>query len=190
MRLIPSLLLPALALSAQPGPPPQEAPIQGLRARRVHRPVKLDGRLGDPAWAEAPPVDTGFTQLWPAYGEPSRLRTEVRVLYDDAYLYIGAHLRVPEGAKGVMRRVHRRDQDSNSDWLAIYLDTPLRSHIEGIGPDGEGGGPLDRRRIAPKRHGSGTNGLFLDGHAAGVTADTIIDINRWDDRDYTPPANN
>ena len=123
MRLIPSLLLPALALSAQPGPPPQEAPIQGLRARRVHRPVKLDGRLGDPAWAEAPPVDTGFTQLWPAYGEPSRLRTEVRVLYDDAYLYIGAHLRVPEGAKGVMRRVHRRDQDSNSDWLAIYLDT-------------------------------------------------------------------
>ncbi len=98
------------------------AQAPGPRAVRVQGPVKLDGRLGDPAWASAVPL-TGFSQLWPAYGEPSKLETEVRILYDEAYLYVGAHLRVPEGAAGVVRRVHRRDQDSNSDWLAIYLDT-------------------------------------------------------------------
>ncbi|MBI3131935.1 MAG: carbohydrate binding family 9 domain-containing protein [Acidobacteria bacterium] len=114
MRLLSSLLAPSLILSAQ-GP--------GLRAVRVQGPVKLDGRLGDPAWAQAPAATHGFTQLWPAYGAASKLQTEVRVLYDGAFLYVGAHLRVPEGAKGVVRRVHRRDQDSNSDWLAVYLDT-------------------------------------------------------------------
>ena len=112
MRLLPSLLVPALTLAAAPGP----------RAVRVTAPVKLDGRLSDPAWATAPPT-TGFTQLWPAYGETSKLQTEVRVLYDDTYLYVGAHLRVPKGAADVMRRIHRRDQDSNADWFAVYLDT-------------------------------------------------------------------
>lgn len=69
--------------------------------------------------------------------------------------------------------------------IAVYLDTLLRSHIEGTGANGEGGNGTTRRRIAPKRHGNGTNGVFLDGHAGGVRADVIVDINRWDDRDYT-----
>ncbi|HJW34275.1 MAG TPA: DUF5916 domain-containing protein [Holophagaceae bacterium] len=113
MRLALPFLVPALMLPAQD---------PGLRAVRVPGPVKLDGHLGDPAWALAPAA-TGFSQMWPAYGEASKLQTEVRVLYDEAFLYIGAHLRVPKGAADVVRRVHRRDQDSNSDWLAIYLDT-------------------------------------------------------------------
>ncbi len=108
---LPSLL--GLTLVAQQPP---------LRAVRVAAPVKLDGRLGDPAWAQAPAI-TGFTQFWPAYGEAAKVATDVRVLYDDSYLYIGAHLRVPAGAKDVVRRVHRRDQDSNSDWFGIFLDT-------------------------------------------------------------------
>lgn len=69
--------------------------------------------------------------------------------------------------------------------IAIYLDTFLRSQIEGTGVDGEGGNALTRRRIAPKRHGSGTNAVFLDGHAAGVRSDAAASISRWDDRDYT-----
>lgn len=76
-------------------------------------------------------------------------------------------------------------KSNDESQIAIYLDTLLRTHIEGAGPDGESGNAATRRRIAPKRHGSGTNAVFLDGHAAGVRADVIVNINRWDDRDYT-----
>ncbi|MBI4912721.1 MAG: carbohydrate binding family 9 domain-containing protein [Acidobacteria bacterium] len=113
------LLLAALLaapLSAVQGPPGP------LRAVRVQAPVKVDGLLDEAAWAQAPAA-TGFTRQWPDFGEPSRLRTEVRVLYDDAALYIGARMHQPGGARDIVRRVHRRDQDSQGDWFGVFLDT-------------------------------------------------------------------
>jgi prepilin-type processing-associated H-X9-DG protein len=42
------------------------------------------------------------------------------------------------------------------------------------------------QRIAPKRHGNGSNALFLDGHARIVKAEDLTSIGRWDDGDYRP----
>ncbi|MBL8764166.1 MAG: DUF1559 domain-containing protein [Phycisphaerae bacterium] len=83
------------------------------------------------------------------------------------------------------------DRVQSRDWyaagnderaIAIYYDTFLRSHIVGL-PNGNGNA-LTRQRIAPRRHGNGANGIFLDGHAAIVRWDTLLDIKSWDDRDY------
>jgi prepilin-type N-terminal cleavage/methylation domain-containing protein/prepilin-type processing-associated H-X9-DG protein len=41
------------------------------------------------------------------------------------------------------------------------------------------------QRIAPNRHGSGANGLFMDGHAALVPAKIVTSLDRWDDGHYT-----
>jgi len=68
--------------------------------------------------------------------------------------------------------------------IAVFYDTWLLSHIKGTGKDGNGGSGTTRRRIAPQRHASGPNALFIDGHAARVARDFITDINNWDDLDY------
>jgi prepilin-type processing-associated H-X9-DG protein len=44
--------------------------------------------------------------------------------------------------------------------------------------------PQGTQRIAPKRHGRGANGVFLDGHAVLVDAREITTVSRWDDLDY------
>jgi prepilin-type N-terminal cleavage/methylation domain-containing protein/prepilin-type processing-associated H-X9-DG protein len=67
-----------------------------------------------------------------------------------------------------------------SDWrVAIYYDL---HHFENV----LGGSTIPEytQRIAPKRHGNGLNGVFLDGHARGMPTREALDVNRWDDGDY------
>lgn len=107
----------------------QEDALLSLRAVRVDHELKVDGRLDDPAWALAPAAG-GFRETWPSYGAEAKQPTDVKVLYDARYLYIGARLsHVPEGGP-VVARVHRRDQDSPSDWFVVYLDS-LHDHRSG-----------------------------------------------------------
>ena len=61
-----------------------------LEAVRIQTPVTLDGALDEAAWRDAP-VATSFLQNERQEGEPASERTEVRVLYDDEYLYVGVH---------------------------------------------------------------------------------------------------
>lgn len=93
-----------------------------LEAHRAEAPLRLDGRLDDPAWQTAPSVE-GFRQSWPRFGRPAPQRTEVKVLYDDRYLYVGARLWHAKGLSNVVRRLHRRDQDSSSDWFGVHIDS-------------------------------------------------------------------
>ncbi len=57
-----------------------------LGARRQGK-IRVDGRLDDPAWQNAPPI-SGFTQSYPSPGAGAVDKTEARVLYDDDALYI------------------------------------------------------------------------------------------------------
>ena len=96
--------------------------VPRVEAHRLDTPLQLDGRLDDPAWQAAPAVD-GFRQSWPRHGRPAPQRTEVKVLFDDRYLYVGARLWHTRGLSRVVRRLHRRDQDSASDWFGVHLDS-------------------------------------------------------------------
>ncbi|HET8902255.1 MAG TPA: DUF5916 domain-containing protein, partial [Holophagaceae bacterium] len=118
-----SLVLPLAAV--------QDYPLPSLRAARADHELKLDGRLDDPAWAAAPAAGA-FRETWPDYGAAAKRPTEVKVLYDDHYLYIGARMVHAPGSGDVVRRVHRRDQDSSSDWFTVYLDS-LHDHRSGYG---------------------------------------------------------
>ena len=61
------------------------------QAVRASGPIHLDGRLDEPAWQAAPPI-TSFIQLDPHEGQPASESSEVRLLYDDAAIYVGARL--------------------------------------------------------------------------------------------------
>ena len=77
-------------------------------ARRVGA-IDIDGSLDDSAWRAATPI-TGLRQYQPQEGAPASLPTEIRLLYDDEALYIGARMAEPEGARGVRAPLARRDQ--------------------------------------------------------------------------------
>ena len=59
-----------------------------IRILPISKPIKIDGRLDEPAWSEAEPA-TDFRQESPTEGAPASAKTEVRVLYDSKNLYIG-----------------------------------------------------------------------------------------------------
>ena len=50
--------------------------------------LQIDGLLNETAWRDAP-MASGFRQQEPFEGEPATEVTEVRVLFDDATLYVG-----------------------------------------------------------------------------------------------------
>ncbi len=106
----------ALAASGDP-----DSTSRNVVAHRVnpHAP-SIDGRLDDPCWQHAQPV-SGFVQRDPDEGQPARQQTEARVLYDDAAIYVGVTAFDTEPEK-IKRLLTRRDEDSESDWISVYID--------------------------------------------------------------------
>ena len=102
--------------NVHPTPPPL-----AVAARRTG-PITLDGKLDEPDWQAARPA-TDFRQAQPHEGEPATQRTEVRLLFDDDCLYIGARMYDTEGAAGIRTRLVRRDASFGSDYVEIILDT-------------------------------------------------------------------
>lgn len=117
MKALPFALAALPLLAAQ-----EKLPAKSIRASRASAAICLDGRLQEADWSRAEAA-RDFTTQWPDLGKPAPLATEARVLYDDHYLYIGARMHHPPGRARVIRRLHRRDQDSHSDWFSVYLDT-------------------------------------------------------------------
>ncbi len=93
-----------------------------VRAVRTAMPLVLDGRLEEVIWAQAPAA-SGFAVLSPDLGAVPRNDTQVRIVYDDHFVCIGARMTHPKGAATLVRQLHRRDQDSASDWFGVYIDS-------------------------------------------------------------------
>lgn len=95
--------------------------VPSAHAVRRSSPIEIDGRLDDAAWNDAPPV-TEFTQWDPEEGKPATQRTEIRFMFDDASLYVGARMWDSLGVAGVRTSKVRRDANFNSDYLEIVID--------------------------------------------------------------------
>ena len=115
-------------LGAQQTTRSQSDPRPQATAARTTSSVRIDGRLDDAAWAASKPI-TEFFQQDPVEGAPATERTEVRILYDDAALYIAARMFDASGVQGVRTLLSRRDAmldggaGRTSDKLSIELDT-------------------------------------------------------------------
>ncbi len=84
----------------------------------------IDGQLDENVWKTARPA-TGFVQNAPLAGHPASERTEVRILYDDVALYVGAWL-LDSDPGGIIAGETRRDASPNeTDGFLILLDTFL-----------------------------------------------------------------
>ncbi|MDR0788287.1 MAG: carbohydrate binding family 9 domain-containing protein [Gemmatimonadota bacterium] len=88
-------------------------------AVRATGPISIDGRFDEADWATAP-VIRDFTQTDPFEGEPVSQRTEVRLLFDDNALYVGAWL---YDTGPVSSRLTRRDALSDTDLFRVTIDS-------------------------------------------------------------------
>jgi hypothetical protein len=120
--LIPTLLGAQTTASNGNGGRNELPALPELVASRAAGPIKVDGRLDEAAW-EAARVGRDFRQMDPKEGEPATEPTEVRVLFDDQALYIGARMfdSEPDRVRG---RLGRRDEGlTGSDLLEVYIDS-------------------------------------------------------------------
>ncbi|HSB61728.1 MAG TPA: DUF5916 domain-containing protein, partial [Vicinamibacteria bacterium] len=111
--------------------PAQDAPHgePRVRAERTQAAVSIDGRLDEDAWRAAPPAG-GFLQRDPDQGEPATEPTELRIVYDEDALYVGARLHDREPAR-IGRQLSRRDAAAEADRFSLFLD-PHHDHLTGV----------------------------------------------------------
>ena len=119
----------ATAASADPAAT-TPAPKKQLQALRITEAIKLDGQLDEAMWQQAP-IATQFIQNRPNPGPPEKHPTEVRILYDDANLYIGAVMH-DISADSILRELTPRDEFGNTDFIGILLDT-YQDKLNGYG---------------------------------------------------------
>ncbi len=90
-------------------------------ATRITETVKIDGSLNEKAWKDAF-IFNGFKQYDPYHGAPVKFDTEVKILYDDFALYIGA-LMYDTHTDSLLLQLGNRDSDLNADAFGFKLDT-------------------------------------------------------------------
>jgi len=111
--------LPARAQSSPAARVDSPAAVPRARAAEREGPVDVDGRLDEPAWGSAPAID-GFVQARPDEGARPARRTEVRILFDESALYVGA--RMHDDPEAVADQLVRRDGRGAFDFLRVELD--------------------------------------------------------------------
>ncbi|HXH99231.1 MAG TPA: DUF5916 domain-containing protein [Sphingobacteriaceae bacterium] len=98
---------------------------KNLKAVRTDKSIKVDGLFDDEGW-KAAAIGTDFIEAKPVPGrkERSGQSTEVRILYDDAAIYIAARMNdvYPDS---IAKQVVPRDQGGNADYFGIFFDTYL-----------------------------------------------------------------
>jgi hypothetical protein len=112
--------VPSSAASLMVDPPRGASAI--ARATRIHEAPVIDGVLDEAMWAEIEPI-TDFVQRDPVDGGVPSERTEVRIAYDEDYLYFGLIMydSEPEGIRAHV--LQRGGMIGLDDHIVIGLDT-------------------------------------------------------------------
>jgi hypothetical protein len=87
---------------------------------RLDQPIVLDGMSDEAEWEAVPSLPV--TMYSPSFRGAVTERTEIRVAYDDAYLYVAGRM-YDSDPTGVRSNTLYRDQYSGDDVFAIVLDT-------------------------------------------------------------------
>ena len=105
---------------------PDQLRLKEIYAARVQTPPVLDGLLDDEVWENVVP-ESDFLQWRPYNLKPPAEKTEVRLVYDDNYIYVGVNCLTSKPEK-IVGRLGRRDswQESfgeKSDWVVVAFDS-------------------------------------------------------------------
>jgi hypothetical protein len=127
---------------------------QQVYAVRINQVVNIDGKLSEEFWKEIIPVSQ-FTQRDPDEGKEPTQKTDVKIAYDDAAIYVGARMH-DSSPDSIIARLVRKDVDITSDLFGIFLD------------------PYYDRR----------SGFYFGINAAGTLYDGVLYNDTWDDETW------
>jgi len=94
-----------------------------VEMKRAVKGIQVDGVLDDEEWNKAEPL-ADFVMLNPGNGqkEPRRMNSQVRLLFDDEYIYIGARL-YDSAPDSILTQLTERDSySSNNDYFGIFIN--------------------------------------------------------------------
>src|SRR5262252_5193239 len=83
--------------------------------------VRAAGEITEETWRGAPAVEA-FVQREPEEGGKPSQRTEFRVVYDAATLFVRVHAFDTEPGR-IVGYLTRRDDESPSDWISVLIDS-------------------------------------------------------------------
>jgi len=110
--------------SAPPSATPQSVALPtdtSATATRATAPPTIDGRDDDAVWASAPVV-SAFQEWRPTEGKAPRFRTEARIAYDPANLYVFVRALDPH-PDSIKHLLERRDSFTPSDMIWVWIDS-------------------------------------------------------------------
>jgi hypothetical protein len=91
-------------------------------ALKITESIKVDGILNEQVWAKTQEI-FNFIQFEPERGKPASLKTVVKILYDDSFLYVGFLCYDPEPER-IAARITKRDEElEDDDAVMVFLDT-------------------------------------------------------------------
>jgi len=119
----------ARPVAAQQGPPQPNGPVAAetlprprLRAFPTDGPIEIDGVLDERSWARADSTDGAFWTTQPEAGIPSPDRTVIRILYDDAAIYVGARMYDEDPRRAASAGLEPDFRVQDSDLLGVAID--------------------------------------------------------------------
>jgi hypothetical protein len=97
-------------------------------ARRASSPIRVDARLDETTWLDAPPIELSY-ETYPGDNTPAPVRTECRISFDAQNLYFGCRA---YDVNATSIRAVRADRDDvmEHDRVGITID-PFRDHRRG-----------------------------------------------------------
>jgi hypothetical protein len=171
----------------------QDQEARSVEAVRTLETPLVDGHLDESVWRTVPSIGD-FVQRVPRDGAPASEATEVRLLYDDNALYVGAWL-YDSRPEAIVAGEAIRDYDlEQSDALLLILDTfrdeqnafvfgtnPAGIEYDGqVANEGQGGGRFfGAGGTNNRRQQSGSGGGFNLNWDASWTVATSRDDRGW-----------
>ncbi len=111
------------SMYAQETFPPPEVPLEIKAQKVMDGVIELDGFLNEAVW-NAEETVSGFTQREPVQSAPASFDTQVRILFDSKFLYIGAVCldSIVERKKLRVRNLQRDFSGYGNDRFGVALD--------------------------------------------------------------------
>ena len=97
------------------------AQTKQIEVKWIDEPIRIDGILNDPAWFNVAP-SADFWQYFPTDSLPSTFQTEIRMLYDEKYLYVSAIMYAPD-EKYIVPSLRRDFRAGGNDNISFMFDT-------------------------------------------------------------------
>jgi hypothetical protein len=165
------LTLVAAPLSGQTIPASQEDRKQAIAVRVGNDVIRVNGRLDEPVWKQAPAIDT-FVQKEPTEGATPSEQMEVRFVYDADALYVGARMYKQPGLP-IQAPMGRRDRGEQSEHILVAIDTFLDHRTAYVFGVTAGGVRIDRY------HAIDDETTYDEGFDPVWQATTTVDEQGW-----------